>query len=866
MVEVKTTQRLGEDLQTAERLAQDSAGIKDFSFQPLNYEPQLEYPARKKTFIETLSAARKGEVPPELVERVKFIEALNRLDRYVEANLSAEKRILRDHQVDVFEDLRNALEQGISAGYIKLPTGAGKTAIFCELAETLGLKTLVVVPTTDLLTQTRDQMRRFAETIPESQIGLWYGDQKDTQKQINITTYNSMIACFKNGQWKADDFDLVILDEAHNALGRGSSAVISELKESSIVIGFTATPEYHDNKTLDQLLDERIHSLDTVAAIRRGILAPSSSLAVYINTDLSHVKLTTDGGYNEQELQRAINTESVNQAAVKTMQSLFSDKKGIAFCAGIQHSEDLAALMQKQGIKADFVHGADPHREEKLKKLKSGEIQVLCNADLLIAGFDCPSVSVCLNLAPTSSKVRAEQRGGRATRLDPEDPKKHAIVVDFLYADSRAQSRPVIYSDILNGQAVVTASEETLSVNRPEWLVERMPQLKAEGIEVILTMDELARVLPNFGKEKQRENLSEIPEGWTTRDAICRQLHITGGKFETVLESMGDKIDELKMECRIKGRARTLYHENLLTELKDFLKPAEMAPEGWNTLISLRVSYDLSREAANKLISDISKKVPDAIRQYRSKDTYNIATHISPEAISEIRNLLGRSAPKDWMVLKLNRQSAFQEDKRTCEIFDQLVSEGTEHGYFKKGKSESLHVPQSVYQELQRRFRDLYSIKALAAELGIPEGLCTGTVLAHRNKHPEYFRQEYPWGDRNPTLQERQMISQLTGIDGPSQFTSKTHLTTVGFAKLRNSICSSMKAPDKWKTVGEIAQDDRRFSNFQRVEIEREIKKLFDSGELGPEHKREYISRRGPIQEHYSPEFEALLSAKLINN
>jgi superfamily II DNA or RNA helicase len=873
MAEMKSPERLREDMTNATSLAQERAKINDFRFDPesslsnASAPNSATYPVRYSAFKDTLMALRRDEFKPELEKQIQFVEALNRLDRYVESNINSDIKTLREHQVDVFEDIRTALEQGVTSGYIKLPTGAGKTAIFCELSEVLGLKTLVVVPTKDLLLQTRDQMRRFATTIPESEVGVWYSDQKDEKRQINITTYNSMISNFRKGEISKTDFDLIILDEAHYGLGAGSFDVISELKESALVIGFTATPEYHVDKSLNSLLDEPIHSLDAVSAIKRGILAPTSAVAVYINADLSNVKISSDGNYNEYDLQRAVNTEAINTAAIQTMQSVFPDKKAIAFCAGIQHAEDLAQAMVSAGLRADFVHGNDPQREEKLNKLKNGDIDILCNADLLIAGFDCPSVSVCLNLAPTASRVRSEQRGGRAMRLDPTDPDKHAVVVDFIYPDSRAQVQSVIYSDILNGQVVVTPTEESTTVSRPDWLVKRTESLKATGVEVLLTMDELARVLPKITNKAASQQISseiEIPTGWKHKVEICKELRMTGGKFEQTIDRLSEKVLANSQTFVIKNRSKIFYSPEIQAEIEQLSRPTGYAPEGWISVNKMKGDYSLSKEALPKLISEIREKDPSCIATYFGKDYHRPSLHINQDGLKLVESLIGRPPPKGWekFIVASGRQTP--QARTMTKIITELITDGREHGYFNVGKSQILFISPALKKEATQRYKELHSTTNLARELDLPLNLCESFAKELSRKNPEHFpysaqlkTERSPTGDRMAELRKLQLSASA------ERQLDTSHLSSDGYEKLKQNICNTLPAPQSWLTIGEILETNRGMY----FEIERAANKLLGEGTFGPEHRREYKSRRGPIQTHYSVELvEAIVQLQKSPN
>lgn len=53
---------------------------------------------------------------------------------------------------------------------------------------------------------------------------------------------------------------------------------------------------------------------------------------------------------------------------------------------------------------------------------RKGYIMALCGVDMIVTGVDVPCAELMFNLRPTFSKVLAEQRLGRLTRLSPSNP------------------------------------------------------------------------------------------------------------------------------------------------------------------------------------------------------------------------------------------------------------------------------------------------------------------------------------------------------------------------------------------------------------------------------------------------------------
>ncbi|KXK09423.1 MAG: Type III restriction enzyme, res subunit [Microgenomates bacterium OLB23] len=126
--------------------------------------PSLEladrYTLRMSAYTELLRKQRAGEPATEDMQReFRRISALNNMDQYIADHYNEEtESTLRGRQATVFEDIRDHLEKGKTKGYVTLPTGSGKTVLFAEMVEAMGLRTLIVVPTLPILDQTKEKI------------------------------------------------------------------------------------------------------------------------------------------------------------------------------------------------------------------------------------------------------------------------------------------------------------------------------------------------------------------------------------------------------------------------------------------------------------------------------------------------------------------------------------------------------------------------------------------------------------------------------------------------------------------------------------------------------------------------------------
>ena len=363
---------------------------------------------------------------------------LRKLHLYLNDTEKGAASVLRDPQVGVVQDLHEFYSQDKTWGFIKLPTGSGKTVIFAEIAEALDLPTLVVVPKIGIGDQTVNTFRKFA---PDMKVSTIFGGQHDDSGQVVITTYQYLAQAAQDGRLDISRFQFVILDEAHKSLGKEMLKVLESVGDSTRVLAFTATDTYNEEKNLDALLGECISDMPIPSAVKLGMLTPISVIVAKTSIDVSDVEIKASGEYDERALEKRIIAAGINKACLDTYKAGFDGKSAIAFCASVAHAEEAAKLFNENGVPSAAVSGSMSRKEQAriLEEYRGGKIKALFNADLLIEGFDAEIASVCLNMAPTGSLIVAEQRAGRAFRLNPSDPSKIGYVVEFVYEDPRRE-------------------------------------------------------------------------------------------------------------------------------------------------------------------------------------------------------------------------------------------------------------------------------------------------------------------------------------------------------------------------------------------------------------------------------------------
>lgn len=395
-------------------------------------------------------------------------QILRNLERFIR---SKEFKRLWHGQRSIFIELYKFLKAGNSLGYLKLPSGIGKTNLAIALTNAGQFKKILfLVPTLTLVDQTDKRYRRFGKDIVS--ISTFTGTKKELDGQIIIATYQSMQR-LKKFPINPSLFDLVIWDEVHEALSGARQRIMRFFGKDTIHLGLTASDKFNDSKEVSDLMP-LIAKMEIEEAIKLGLICAVQCWIAKTNIDIS--KITIRGkDYDLKAQKRYIDVTRRNQAAVDIYSRFLNGQTCLVTCININHAIKVAENFLTAGISAQAVWGSTqehylPRRElqQRLDYFKTGKIKVMTTVDLIDKGFDNTLITALINLRITSSVVKATQRGGRVLRLfSQEDEKlafarkmikksggKLATVVDFLDECHNHTFRPVLFCDILQKIAI----------------------------------------------------------------------------------------------------------------------------------------------------------------------------------------------------------------------------------------------------------------------------------------------------------------------------------------------------------------------------------------------------------------------------
>lgn len=319
---------------------------------------------------------------------------------------------LRYYQRDCYESIHGQWGIGIQRTLAVLPTGAGKTQLFGAIAKHFPGRVLVIAHRKELIDQAVNRLRQMTgEPVGKEQAG-W----RNWGERIVVASVQSAIQPERLARLVECKFDLVIADEAHHAVSRSWTKVISSFPHARVLL-VTATPERADKKAMARSCDSVAYEMTMLDCIRQGWLVPFRGKSVKVKTlDISGVKVVANELHKGQ-LDEAI-VGSVN-GIVDAILEHAKDRRGPIFFPGKKSAEYAAERLNhlEPGCAVCITESTEEEdRAELFRRIMSGEARYLCNVQVATEGFDWPAADLVALARPTMSKPTHIQMLGRGTR------------------------------------------------------------------------------------------------------------------------------------------------------------------------------------------------------------------------------------------------------------------------------------------------------------------------------------------------------------------------------------------------------------------------------------------------------------------
>ena len=483
--------------------------------------------------------AVKDELRIFLGSHPQFKEIEDYLPRQRGKSLDGAKLELKEHQKAALESLKQMRHNNETIALLYHATGTGKTVTAVTDAKHCGGRVLFLAHTQELVEQATNT---FSRLWPEVTVGRYMESIKDVSSHVVCGSIQSVALHLES--FKDNDFDYMIVDEAHHAAADTYQKVLAYFKPS-FTLGLTATPERADDKSILDIFKNTAHKLDIQTAVEIGELVPVRCIRIHTNIDLTKVRFNSVQ-YNIRDLESKIYVPERNRLIVDTWMQYVHDKRTVVFCASVKHAEQITEMFRERGIRAVAVSGGmkQSERKEFQDKFVSKEIQVLCACDLLNEGWDCPETEVLFMARPTMSKVLYTQQLGRGMRL--YDGKESLMVFDFVdnasqYNTPYSLHRLFRLKDYKPGQLAVApqgqkAAEDDLYAKgeKPEALIDwPVDATNYELVDIFNWQEEAAGMISQMEFVRRVDVQSETIERYVREGKLVPDLIVPMSEHRT---------------------------------------------------------------------------------------------------------------------------------------------------------------------------------------------------------------------------------------------------------------------------------------------------------------------------------------------
>jgi len=327
---------------------------------------------------------------------------------------------LWDHQERGIKAVRASFASGHRSVLAVAPTGSGKTemsASMCESSVGLGNRVLWIVHSTELVDQAVNAFRNRG-----LRTGIIQADRpSDDGALLQVGTIQTL------RRRQHDRYNLIIFDEAHLHLNASSKLVLDRM-DHDWVLGLSATPTLLGGRSLGDLYTDLVTIVQPSELLGLGILVPPVIYAPNA-PDLQSVP-TLGGDYELTALETVCSTTLLVGSVPIWYGRVASGRPAILFAVNVSHSIKCRDALREAGYTAEHLDANTPksERKELLARFKRGEINVLCNVQILTTGFDYPALGCIICARPTQSTALFIQMIGRGLRSSTG--KSDCIVVD----------------------------------------------------------------------------------------------------------------------------------------------------------------------------------------------------------------------------------------------------------------------------------------------------------------------------------------------------------------------------------------------------------------------------------------------------
>ena len=345
-------------------------------------------------------------------------------------------------QAEALANLASLRENGENKALLISATGTGKTYLSAFDAYNFNPnKVLFIAHRGKLLVDAQKSFKNIFGDIPSS---IYKGSNKENNCRLIFASIQTLAKQENLRTFKEDEFDYIVVDEAHHSCGETYKRVLNYFKPK-FLLGMTATPERMDGGNIFSFYDHNIaYEIRLNDALEYNLLCPFHYFGINDFTVDGEAKDTDD-------FKKLVSDQRVKLVMEKANYYGYSGDrvKGLIFVSRLNEAKELSELFNQRGWHTDVIsgEGSEEDREKKIESLESDELNSLdyiISVDVLNEGVDIPSVNQIIMLRPTQSAIIFVQQLGRGLRKT--DSKKYVVVLDFIANYDKSYLIPIALS------------------------------------------------------------------------------------------------------------------------------------------------------------------------------------------------------------------------------------------------------------------------------------------------------------------------------------------------------------------------------------------------------------------------------------
>jgi type I restriction enzyme R subunit len=383
---------------------------------------------------------------------------------------------LRYYQELAVKNTMEAIAKGKQRILLTLATGTGKTAIAFQIAWKLfhtrwnlqrdGSRRPRILFLADRNILANQAYNAFSSFPEDALIRIKPDDIKKkgkvpTNGSIFFTIFQTFMSGTDSegkpapyfGEYPADYFDFIIIDECHRGGAQDESnwRGIMDYFKPAVQLGLTATPKRKDNVDTYKYFGEPVYIYSLKEGINDGFLTPfkvkriQTTLDEYIYTsddDVLEGEIKQGKIYKEGDFNRTIEIKEREAKRVKIyMDEADQKEKAIIFCATQEHAAVIRDLVNqyKKSTHPDYCVRVTANDgeigDQFLREFQDNEKTIptiLTTSQKLSTGVDARNIRNIVLLRPVNSMIEFKQIVGRGTRLF--DGKDFFTIYDYVNA------------------------------------------------------------------------------------------------------------------------------------------------------------------------------------------------------------------------------------------------------------------------------------------------------------------------------------------------------------------------------------------------------------------------------------------------